>query len=390
MHIKPLVDLGHNLTVLSDEQPVDVEYVKNIHFIALPERKIRFRAIFIALRQLLKLAYHGKFFRVKELRRLKSLFNMSLQYIDQLNEPFFREFDIVHCHFLTRPICIATFSSKIEKPLVITIHGSDIYKSPSNSISDLDYIETAFRKSAQIMVPGTSELRAVSLLKCSMNKVKILPWGVDTSFFTPPISKKEQQQLKNKWAVNDRKILLSVRNLKPLYNIKSIIRALSSLPNIHELMLVIAGNGSEKQELKELCCLLKVNNSVKFIGNVSHDDLLELYQLSDVYVQNPTSDALPYSLLEALSCGLPSIFGKIGSIGDLVESAHKRHIFDLFYSTEGIASDEVLAVLMNKALSQSKKRFRNDLALREFVNQEYSLSIHTKKIENIYKQLIEK
>ena len=388
MHIKPLVQAGHKVTVLTDDKPSQVCALGLESCIALDAPKFTLSAAGYAIRQLAKLIATAKVFSHKERKRWRFLSKRSLRYSHQVAE-IADSFDIVHCHFLTRPVCIAAYASGCNTPIVSTIHGSDIYVSPTNTTIDLDYIRCAFNRSQAIVVPGEREKVAASNWGAENDQLAVVPWGVDQQQFFPPASSARVTELRDKWQVSGEKVLLSVRNLKEIYNVGSVLQAFAQISKKADYQLLIAGDGELKSHLTEYAQQLGVTDNVRFIGRVDHQQLTELYQLSDLYVQNPLSDALPYSILECISCGTPIVAGGIGSIGDIEASFEQAGFKRSVFLETGVLTADNLAQLIQRGLTQSQKYLRSDREYLRFIERQYSIDAATRAIVDIYHQCIE-
>ena len=387
MHIKPLINAGYKLTVLSDVEPDSPDYIKGVDFIHLNKRRFSIKGWLYMAKQLFSLLVKGRLFVWKERARVLYLYQNSLKYLGQVNAIQQDKFDLVHCHFLTRPACITLYLSNISLPIISTIHGSDLYVSAFNTIVDRSYIELSFLRSTNIVVPGSSEEELLVKLGGASKKVVKLPWGIDTSFFTLLDSEDSQELLKERWGFANKQVLLSTRNHASIYNIQSIIKAFSSFSVKEDTILVIAGNGEQTDELQSLVKKYKLIEMVIFTGRLTHNELKELYQLSDVYVQNPLSDALPYSMLEAIACGCSVVCGELGSIVDLVTNPELNEQSSLFFSGEGVLNDHELSKLLTLAMTNGRKKYFS-IKYQSVIDNNYSLSAYTSKISNIYQSLL--
>lgn len=392
MHIKPLQARGYSISVLSDVLPVHTSYIDGVNFFHLNKPKITLSSLVGWLIQAFTLLRNPRKLNAIQYRRINFLFKNSLRYHKQIQDICKAEkFDVIHCHFITRPACVAVFSSKTDIPIITSVHGSDIYISPNYSLSDLSYIKQCFKKSKFITVPGTSEAKKCRQYGCNDNKLKSNPWGVDPSNFHLPCNPEDQKKLKIKWNFFDKKIILSVRNLNSVYNIASIIDSFAMLENRQDKLLLIAGEGICRTQLEQQVIKLGVTDSVIFLGSVPHHKLRELYRLSDVYIQNPESDALPYSLLEALASGTLVVCGELGSINDINKSVSASINSKIFYSKPGTLKTRELSKLLEDSLANGLRLYgenQDGNALFNHIVKNYSKASHNNRLEQIYQMAI--
>ena len=69
-------------------------------------------------------------------------------------------------------------------------------------------------------------------------------------------------------------------------------------------MIIIAGSGSELDNLKSLVKKNKSQKLVNFIGSINHDDINILYDTSDIFVSLNTTGNLSNNCLEAFNSGI--------------------------------------------------------------------------------------
>jgi glycosyltransferase involved in cell wall biosynthesis len=108
--------------------------------------------------------------------------------------------------------------------------------------------------------------------------------------------------------------LLSTRNLEPMYNVACTLRAFARVQaRWPESELTIVGSGSQEPALRALAGDLALRH-VTFAGRVPPDDMPRYYRDADIYVQTPSIDNMPLSVLEAFASGLPVVSTSVGGI----------------------------------------------------------------------------
>src|SRR5262245_9387349 len=108
--------------------------------------------------------------------------------------------------------------------------------------------------------------------------------------------------------------LLSTRNLEPLYNVACTIRAFARVQARYpHASLTIVGDGSDGPRLRALTTDLRLRN-VTFTGQVPQSAIHQYYADADIYVQTPTFDNMPGSVIEAFASGLPVVSTDVGGV----------------------------------------------------------------------------
>jgi glycosyltransferase involved in cell wall biosynthesis len=88
--------------------------------------------------------------------------------------------------------------------------------------------------------------------------------------------------------------------------------------------LTIAGDGPERERLRQLISLNNLENRVVFCGSVTHSELPRIYGEADVVVvpsvqdSSGDRDGLPNVVLEAMASGRPIVASDVGAIASAI------------------------------------------------------------------------
>ena len=108
--------------------------------------------------------------------------------------------------------------------------------------------------------------------------------------------------------------LLSTRNFQPLYNVACTLRAFARVQARYpDASLTLVGFGSQEAMLKALATELHLRNVV-FVGMVPPSEIAQHYRDADIYVQTPSIDNMPGSVVEAFASGLPVVATNVGGV----------------------------------------------------------------------------
>src|SRR5581483_12282975 len=111
---------------------------------------------------------------------------------------------------------------------------------------------------------------------------------------------------------------LSNRNLEPMYNVESILRAFAIIQQrFGDARLTIAGDGSQRAHLRKTARSLGLRNT-EFVGQVPHDRIHNLYDECDIYLNSSNIDNMPCSIIESFASGLPVVTTNSGGIPHIV------------------------------------------------------------------------
>jgi len=211
------------------------------------------------------------------------------------------DFDVLHFHEPWVPMLSSQILARSEAANVATFHA----KLPENTVS---------RTMAKVITPYTKPIlkyfdaltapsEAAAEYVCSLTDqpVAIIPNGINVYQFTPP--EKFDDDRKNK-------TILYVGRLEGRKGVKYLIRAFKLLSKERpDVSLVIAGDGPDRAKLEMLADDLELDN-VKFLGFVSHEDKIKLFQTSDLFCAPALfGESFGVVLLEAMACGLVTVAG---------------------------------------------------------------------------------
>lgn len=117
--------------------------------------------------------------------------------------------------------------------------------------------------------------------------------------------------------------LLVARNLEPIYDIGTAIRAMAIVRRaVPHATLTIAGSGAQHAQLMRQAADAGLAECVRFVGRLDRNEVAALNRESDIVVNPSLADNMPNSILEALATGTPVVSTDVGGVRHLV--AHER------------------------------------------------------------------
>ena len=128
-----------------------------------------------------------------------------------------------------------------------------------------------------------------------------LPFTVDTKIFCPKKNKRSKESIE----------LLFVGGLDKAHYFKGLdifFKALNGL-NPDKWRLNIVGSGSRRKYYENLAKKFKINEKIKFKGELSQNNLVKEYQNADLFILPSinSNEAFGLVLIEAMACGAPVI-----------------------------------------------------------------------------------
>ena len=179
----------------------------------------------------------------------------------------------------------------------------------------------AFSNAIVMSNDGTQGKEALQELGVPEHKINF--WLDGFSLEDTYLDPKEVNEIKSKWGLKDKKVLLCVNKLKIWKRIDRAIYVLYKLKKDYQLkdvVLMIVGDGPERKNLENLVDCYQVQDSVKFAGAVSHEKIINYFSFADAFLLFNDVSNLGNQLLEALYLGLPIISLKDGSTDGLLKN----------------------------------------------------------------------
>ncbi|TSD02215.1 MAG: glycosyl transferase, group 1 [Parcubacteria group bacterium Athens0714_24] len=153
--------------------------------------------------------------------------------------------------------------------------------------------------------------------------VEVIPNGVDVEKFRKSSFQKSLNPIRFANGAppptifeNDFCYIITVSRLVKKNAVSDIIEALRFLPE--NVKLLIVGDGPEKEKLELQVISYKFQDRVKFIGELSQNELPKYLATADIFVRPSLSEGLGNAFLEAMAAGLPVIGTKVGGIPDFL------------------------------------------------------------------------
>ncbi len=349
---KKLVERGHSVTVITRGTWNKAYIHEKIDGISI--YKIRFIPIYP-----LHVRLHGVFLN----RQFKSI------------EP---KFDIVHLHSPLIPNIRTTL------PTVLTEHGTVKGGIDNSELIDMHSMGLKFfsrefirldiqtiKNSDNITVVSNSCAKELQEIYKINNNLVVVNNGVDTNHFIP----KKRHDMKKLY-------ILYTGRLDSRKGLVDLIECAKYVCQEHyDIKFILTGEGTIKKYLEQRIVDLGLKNNFYFAGFVDRSRLIEYYQNAAVYVLPSYYEGLPTTLLEAMSCGIPSVATDVEGSSELIKNGETGLLVPPRDSKR-------LAEAILRLLDDEELRKTLGGNAREYVVDNYDWEIITDNIEEIYKGAI--
>jgi glycosyltransferase involved in cell wall biosynthesis len=179
-------------------------------------------------------------------------------------------------------------------------------------------IPAAARRSHRLVVDAESTRRdLVAHLGTPAEKIDVVPLGVTPA---PPVTPTPEGELRERLALGERSVVLSVSAKRPHKNLPRLLHAVAGLEP--RPMTVIPGYSTEHEhELKALAVELGIERDVAFPAWVSPEDLEGLYGLAAAVVFPSLYEGFGLPVLEAMARGVPVATSNRSSLPEVAGDA---------------------------------------------------------------------
>lgn len=275
--------------------------------------------------------------------RTDTLFSLGQLSLDVTHHPLVRSADVIHLHWVANFLGPASFDALValDRPIVWTLHdewaytggchyaaGCDGYRHgcarcPQLFEDPLRLVERLFaeRLAAWQGAPLTVVTPSRWLASCAGSSailrghdVRVIPYGLDTSVFTPPSAEARRIFRVRHGIPRERFVLafgvdrLAERRKGHEHLVEALAIARERLGDVH-LLRFGDPTGAPTIDLP-----------TTDLGRIDDDDALALaYGSADAFVLPTLEDNLPNGVLESLASGTPVLGYATGGVPDLVE-----------------------------------------------------------------------
>jgi len=147
--------------------------------------------------------------------------------------------------------------------------------------------------------------------------------------------------------------------------------------------LVVAGDGPELENLKQLQAELKLDDSVDFLGRISRAETWQLRKKSEIYVLNSTYEGLPHTVLTSFAAEIPTVATNISGTNEAVYNEKTGLLVEqgdtnaLARAIERLFEDKVLC---EKLVANGTK----------LLKEKFSWETHVKNLNSIFQSVVSK
>jgi len=228
--------------------------------------------------------------------------------------------DVLHCHYAIPHATSAWITKEMLRAeghdiaVVTTLHGTDI------TIVGQD---PSFHSITKFSIEKSDALTAVSdyLLKetrsafgCTSCRIDVIPNFIDPDVYSRAA---HDPALRNQFD-GDRKVLMHISNFRPVKRVKDVVQTFAKVNKAVPSVLVMVGDGPDRQDAEHEARALGVENSVHFLGKI--EQVAPLLATADLFLLPTDKESFGLSALEALASGTPVVGANVGGLPEVVRN----------------------------------------------------------------------
>jgi 1,2-diacylglycerol 3-alpha-glucosyltransferase len=211
-------------------------------------------------------------------------------------------------HFMPENITVLLRGPKLKKHV-----ENFLWKGFSSVLNQVNLVTTPTETGARLIRP-----------KLKVDVIAISS-GISLETFNPS---GDATEVKKKYNIPDKPVLLYVGRLDPEKHIEEILEAVAVAVKQIDFCFIVVGKGIRKTALEQLANQLGITNNVIFTGFVPDEDLPYFYKLSRCFIIASIAELLSLSTLQAMASGAPVIAVNAGALGELVKDKINGYLFN--------------------------------------------------------------
>lgn len=296
------------------------------------------------------------------------------------------DFDLIHAHGNGLFSLIGLAVARVKHvPFILTFHtqvGNYTHYFLKGKLIKPNLLNAILLKRFGNLCDGIitpSHKMKQELIQAGVKKeITVIPNFLDLSEFD---IKKNNFLRSNFHIGEDKEIILSVGRLGKEKNLDFLLEIFAEVYfKRASAVLVIVGEGFEKNRLIELSKKLKVSDRVVFTSGIEAKLIPQVYTSADIFITPSISEVHPMVAIEAASAGLPLLVADDLAFAGLVENGRNGYMLPL--------EKDKFAQKIIELLSDKNKRKKFGQASKEIVSSKYHPEILSDKLLKYYEQAL--
>lgn len=267
-------------------------------------------------------SWGGKVFRMAFPVPESDIGEQAKPFVDQLEDIILsNKIDLIHVHLLDIQSYYGNLLFKRQQlPLILSLHGSDMFHFKLKSAFVQKESIHMIRSATQIISCSYALAKTLGEYVPNPPRFRIIPNGVDLNEFSQ--TTQTTNILLPETSQGQPFCILAIGRLVAVKGFDILIKAIWVLWNskkMSNIILIIAGDGEEREALQTLVDNLGLTKQVTFLGQVSRPLIVSLLKSCDLFVIPSRTEGFGLVILEAMAAGKPIIGTRTGGIPEILQ-----------------------------------------------------------------------
>ena len=194
------------------------------------------------------------------------------------------------------------------KPILAQSWGFDLMAESFANAENLARTEFALAHGQGLIVDAQCSAEKAMTLGFPTEKIYNFPWGIDLEDFNKSAWLPDASKIRQTLGWERAKVLFCLRAWEAKYGVIDLCKAFVKAAAINpDLRLLLAGTGSQVEEIEGIFKNAQLENRVKVLGKLPNAELPKYFAAADIYVSPSHVDGSSVSLMEALASSLPAL-----------------------------------------------------------------------------------
>jgi glycosyltransferase involved in cell wall biosynthesis len=231
------------------------------------------------------------------------------------------------------------------------------------------------RNATHVTAVSETVAETVAAMGVPRRRITVIPNGVDAARFDRATAERAALGVNGSAPV-----LGSVGCLASRKDYGTLLEAVAILSPRHPgLVLVLVGDGPDRETLERRAAELGVASRVRFLGE--RPDVERLLPAMDVFVLSSREEGIPNALLEAMAAGRPAVATAVGGTVEVLEHGETGWLVPA-------RAPEALAAALEDAIAHPAEARRRGAAAQRFARERLSIDAMVRRHEEFYRAAI--
>ncbi len=300
-----------------------------------------------------------------------ALWLVALQTLGRLHRE--KPFDLLHAMWADETGLIAAWAGRrLGVPVVVSATGGELVR-----LDDIGYglqrgpfsrwiVGQALRRADAVVLACNYQRRLLDVSGYAVDpaRIRLIPYGVDTTLFAPGDTPPDPNHL------------LAAGSLIGVKDHATLLRALARLDA--RVTLEIVGEGPERSGLEAQATALGISQRVTFRSAVEHSALPGVYRRAALHVLTSRHEGQGMVTVEAAACALPTVSTAVGLLPD----------YPALGVSVAVGDDAALASAIASLLDDSARRAALSASALRLARETFRIEDTAARLRALYANLI--